>query len=185
MAASSSHITERSLSMKKSTFRLYVATCITALWWSAAVTQAQAADVSVNINLPAPVISLPAPPHMVWLSSPRVYIAFESPHHIFFHNDHYYLHDHDVWYVGQGYGGPWVRTKVKHLPPGLHKYRREQWNEYQHQAQPRYRNDDDHQHRNFVGWKDKKDKKEKKEKYSKGNDDRGKDKGHGPKNKDR
>ncbi len=171
--------------MKMRTLQRIAAPFMAALWLLTGFGPAQAADVSVNINLPAPVISLPAPPHMVWLPGPRVYIAFESPHQIFFHNDHYYLHDHDVWYVSQGYGGPWVRAKVKHLPPGLHKYRREQWNEYQHQAQPRYRNDDDHQHRNFVGWKDKKDKHERKEKYGKGDDnDRDKDKGRGSKHKD-
>jgi hypothetical protein len=168
--------------MKTSTLQRFVACGMTAFWLLIAFGPAHAADVSVNINLPAPVIALPAPPHMVWLPGPRIYIAFESPHHIFFHNDNYYLYDQDVWYVGQGYGGPWVRTQVKHLPPGLHKYRREQWHEYQRQAQSRYRNDDDHQHRNFVGWKDKK---ERKEKYGKGNNNRDKDKGRGPKHKDR
>ena len=159
--------------MKINSPRRFLASCLTAFCLLAAYTPAHAAEVSVNINLPAPVISLPAPPHMVWLPGPRVYIAFESPHQIFFHNDNYYLYDNDVWYVSQGYGGPWAHTHVKHLPPGLHKYRREQWHEYQRQAQPRYHKDDDRQHRNFVGWKDKKDK-EKRGKESKG-------KGHGPK----
>ena len=165
----------------------YVTTCMAALGLLA-MTGLAHADVSVNINVPAPVIALPAPPHMVWLPSPRIYIAFESPHQIFFQNDNYYLYDHDVWYVGPGYVGPWARTKVKQLPPGLHKYRREQWSDYQRQAQPRYRSDDDHDHRNFVGWKDKKEKKDKQDKRGKnkhdergGNDDRDHEHGHGRK----
>lgn len=140
----------------------FIAASMTALWlYAAAGVVAQAADVSVNINLPGPVVRLPAPPHMVWLPAPRIYIAFESPQEIFFDDDHYYLHDHDVWYAGPGYGGPWARVKVRHLPPGLRKYRHEQWDDFQHQAQPRYRDDDDNEHRNFVGWKEKKYKQEK------------------------
>ena len=136
--------------------------CMIALWlYAAASGVAQAADVSVNINIPAPVVRLPAPPHMVWLPAPRIYVAFESPHEIFFDDDHYYLYDHDTWYTGPGYGGPWARIKVRHLPPGLRKYRHEQWDDFQDQARPRYRDDDDHEHRNFVGWKEKKYKHEK------------------------
>jgi hypothetical protein len=141
------------------------------LWLLAASGLAHAADVSVQINVPGPVIALPAPPHMVWLPSPHVYIAFGSPHQIFFDDDNYYLYDHDVWYIGPGYGGPWARTQVNRLPPGLRKHRHEHWDDYQRQAQPRYRADDDHNHRNFVGWKEKK---EKQEKYNKPkHDDRG------------
>ena len=139
-----------------------IVSSMTALWlYAAAGVMAQAADVSININLPVPVVRLPAPPHMVWLPAPRIYVAFESPHQIFFDDDHYYLYDHDVWYAGPGYGGPWARIKVRHLPPGLRKYRHEQWDDFQHQARPRYRDDDDHEHRNFVGWKEKKHKHEK------------------------
>ena len=141
----------------KKQFSIY---SLAALWLWAVAGNIQAADVSVNINIPAPVVRLPAPPHMVWLPTPRIYVALESPHQIFFDDDHYYLYDHDVWYVGPGYGGPWARIKTHHLPPGLRTYRREQWDEYQHQARPRYRDDDDREHRNFVGWKEKKHRQE-------------------------
>lgn len=134
---------------------------ITAVWLASVSGLSHAADVSVHINLPAPVVVLPAPPHMVWLSGPRIYIAFGSPHQIFFQDDNYYLNDHDVWYAGPGYGGPWARININVLPPGLRRYRHEQWEEYQREARPRYRDDDDHDHRNFVGWKEKKEKREK------------------------
>ncbi len=139
----------------------FVTMTITAFWLASVSGLGHAADVSVHINLPAPVISLPAPPHMVWLNGPGIYIAFGSPHQIFFQNDNYYLNDHDVWYAGPGYGGPWVRINIDLLPPGLHRYRHEQWEDYQREARPRYRDDDDHGHRNFVGWKEKKEKREK------------------------
>ena len=148
--------------MPMSLKKRFTISIMSTLWlFAAAGVVAQAADVSVNINIPAPVVRLPAPPHMVWLPAPRIYVAFESPHEIFFDDDHYYLHDHDVWYVGPGYGGPWARVKVRHLPPGLRKYRHEQWDDFQRQAKPRYHDDDDREHRNFVGWKEKKHKHEK------------------------
>ncbi len=154
----------------------FLVSSLAALWLLAASGLAHAADVSVHINVPAPVIALPAPPHMVWVPGPQVYIALGSPHQIFFNDDNYYLYDHDAWYVGPGYGGPWARTKVGHVPPGLHKHRHEQWDDYQRQAQPRYRADDDRDHRNFVGWKDKK---EKHYKRKHDNDDRGGRNGRG------
>lgn len=155
------------------------ASSLAAFWLLAASGLAHAADVSVQINIPAPVIALPAPPHMVWLPGPQVYIAFGSPHQIFFDDDNYYLYDHDAWYVGPGYGGPWAHTKVGHVPPGLRKHRHEQWDDYQRQAQPHYRADDDRDHRNFVGWKDKKEKKEKHNKRKHDDDDRGGRNGRG------
>lgn len=158
----------------------FVAFSMVAVWLLAASGLSYAADVSVHINVPAPMVALPAPPHMVWLPGPQVYIAFGSPHQIFFDDDNYYLYDHDAWYVGPGYGGPWARTNMNHLPPGLRKHRHEQWDDYQRQAQPRYREDNDRDHRNFVGWKDKKEKHSRRKFDDRDEDgDRGMNNGHG------
>jgi hypothetical protein len=150
--------TETSMPLRVRRLKQRAALAFSGLCLLAASGPSPAADVSVHINVPGPVIALPAPPHMVWLPGPRVYVAFGSPHEIFFDDDNYYLYDHDAWYVGPGYGGPWARARVNHLPPGLRRHRHEQWEEYQRQAQRRYRDDDDRNHRNFVGWKDKKEK---------------------------
>ncbi len=153
----STHSTPKRYRMSKQ----LVAAVSVGLWLLTAPGLGNAADISVHINIPAPVVMLPAPPQMVWIPGPQVYIAYGSPHEIFFDDDRYYLYDHDAWYASVGYGGPWGHVEVSHIPPGLRKHRHAEWRDYQREAEPRYRDDDDRVHRNFVGWKDKKEKKEK------------------------
>lgn len=93
------------------------------------------ADVSINIGLPAPVVALPAPPPMVWLPGPAIYVAYGSPQPIFFINGQYWLHSQGAWYVGPGYAGPWGHANARHLPPGLHKFREADWRGYQRDAE--------------------------------------------------
>lgn len=92
-------------------------------------------DISISIGIPAPVVALSAPPVMVWLPGPAIHIAYGSPYPIFFVGGHYYLHDHDHWYLGPGYGGPWQAVKAKHLPPGLRTFKGGDWQRYQREAQ--------------------------------------------------
>jgi hypothetical protein len=173
--------------MKHTTERSYViATLLTAALLAA---QPLGAD-EVKIRIPAPPVPkivLPAPPPMIWLPVPQVYVAHDSPHHIFFHGGHYYLFHHDLWYMGSAHAGPWTRIKVKQLPPGLHKYRGGHWREYQREAAQRFREDRDAEHRPFYAgrphehahWKDDehdrgrhggREKKEKKEKHGRDDD---------------
>jgi hypothetical protein len=100
---------------------------------------------------PAPRIVLPAAPPMIWLPGLQVYVAHDTPHNIFFHEGHYYLFHQNVWYLGPGYAGPWTAVTVKQVPPGLRKYRSEYWNEYEREADHRYRNwRDDEAHHPFY-----------------------------------
>jgi len=106
----------------------------------------RADEVKIKIPLPpAPRIVLPAPPPMIWLPQLRVYVAHDTPHSIFFHDGHYYLFHQNVWYLGPGYAGPWTVINVRQVPPGLHTFRGERWEEYERDADRRYRNwhDDD------------------------------------------
>lgn len=94
------------------------------------------ADVSINIGLPMPVVTLSAPPPMVWLPGPSLYVAFGSPQPIFFISGQYYLQNNGVWYAGPGYAGPWGLIKGRQVPPGLQKFRGEDdWRVYQHDAE--------------------------------------------------
>lgn len=104
-------------------------------------------------GLPAPRIVLPAPPPMIWLPGLQVYVAHDSPHHIFYHDGHYYLFRDNVWYMGPGFAGPWLIVKVRQVPPGLHGFRGERWEEYEHEADRRYRDwhDDDEHHPFYAG----------------------------------
>jgi len=99
---------------------------------------------------PLPKIVLPSPPPMVWLPVPQVYVAHDSPHQIFHHEGHYYLHRQDVWYIGPGYAGPWTVANQKQVPPGLRKYRGERWGEYQREAAQHFRDGRNHDHSPFY-----------------------------------
>lgn len=112
-----------------------------------------AADIDVHVHVAPPVVVLPAPPPMVWLPGPHIYIAHGAPHRIFFNSDRYYLFHDNVWFVGPGYGGPWSRVKIKQLPPGLHKFKAKDWNDWQREA-GRHAHTGHPGHPNFVGWKD-------------------------------
>ena len=153
-----------------------------------------ASDNQIRIPLPPlPKIVLPAPPPMIWLPTPKIYVAHESPYPIFFHSGQYYLHDHDTWYIGPGYAGPWNHVHPKKVPKKLRNFRKDNWGKYQSEAAHHFRSDR-HEHEPFYArreaheqhrradWKEyedqrgrgheRKEKKEKKEKHGKrGHDD--------------
>lgn len=101
-----------------------------------------ASDNQIRIPLPPlPKIVLPAPPPMIWLPTPKIYVAHQSPYPIFFHSGHYYLHDHDNWYIGPGYAGPWSHVHSKKVPKNLRKFRKENWGHYQSEAAHHFRSE--------------------------------------------
>lgn len=101
-----------------------------------------ASDNQIRIPVPPlPKIVLPAPPPMIWLPTPKVYVAHESPYPIFFHTGYYYLHDHDTWYIGPGYAGPWSRVHPKKVPKNLRGFRNDNWGQYQSEATHHFRSE--------------------------------------------
>lgn len=101
-----------------------------------------ASDNQIRIPVPPlPKIVLPAPPPMIWLPTPKIYVAHESPYPIFFHSGHYYLNDHDAWYIGPGYAGPWNRVHPKKLPKNLRKFHKDNWGQYQSEAARQFHSD--------------------------------------------
>lgn len=77
-------------------------------------------NVKVNVGAPPPIV-LEAPPTMLFLPGPGVYVAVEIGYDLFFRNGHYYYFHNSHWFSATGYGGPW--GKIKHLPPGLTKFK--------------------------------------------------------------
>ena len=102
-------------------------TCMAILTLLITITGSQAlGEVNVNINIDVPVppaIVVEAPPAMIFLPQPRLYVAVGIPYSIFFFSSHYYYFHNDHWFRAPGYGGPWAQIKYKSLPPGLRKYK--------------------------------------------------------------
>jgi hypothetical protein len=99
---------------------------------------------------PLPKIVFKAPPAMIWLPGPQVYVAHDSPYPIFHHAGHYYLNHEGSWYIGPGYDGPWTTAHHNQVPPGLRSYRGEHWEKYQHESSQRFREGRDHDHVPFY-----------------------------------
>ena len=96
----------------------FVSLCL-ALSATAATAQV---NVNVNIGAPPPVI-VAAPPTMLFLPEPAVYVAVGVPYDIYFISGRYYYMRGDRWYWGPGYDGPWVYVVDSSLPPGLRKFK--------------------------------------------------------------
>ena len=102
-------------------------------------TQARAqVHVNINIGPPAPVI-VEAPPQMLFLPDPGVYVAVGIPYDVFFISGHYYYFHGNNWFWGPGYGGPWAYVEYRSLPPGLQKYKVVRLREYREREYKVYR----------------------------------------------
>lgn len=100
---------------------------------------------------PMPRIVLPAPPPMIWLPTPKIHVAYDSPYPIFHHEQHYYLHHENVWYLGPSHNGPWQLIKGKQVPKNLRKFKKDKWSHYQRDAARHFReNREDRRHHHFY-----------------------------------
>jgi len=86
-------------------------------------------NLNINIGSPPPVV-VSAPPTMLFLGQPGLYVAVGVPYDIFFISGRYYYFHGGHWYWAAGYGGPWVYVEGRALPPGLRKYKIEQLRGY-------------------------------------------------------
>jgi len=94
--------------------------------------------VNINIGPPAPVV-VEAPPHMLFLDDPGVYVAVGIPYDVFFFGgQYYYLHGNN-WFWGSGYRGPWTYVEYRSLPPGLRKYQVARLREYREREYRSYK----------------------------------------------
>jgi hypothetical protein len=101
------------------------------LLWSLGVVSSVRAEVNVNINLaPPPPVVVEAPPQMVFLPEPGIYVAVGIPFDVYFVSSRYYYVHGGNWFWAKGYGGPWTHAVYKSLPPGLRKYKVEQLHKF-------------------------------------------------------
>jgi hypothetical protein len=109
-----------------------------------AASPARAAEVrvSVHIGTPPPII-VHAPPRLVYLREPAVYVAVGIPHDIFFVGGHYYNVRGDRWYRARRHGGPWEQVVYRSLPPGLRKYKVAKLRDYRDREYRVYRERED------------------------------------------
>ena len=78
-------------------------------------------NINVGIPLPPP-IEVAAPPSMVYLAEPGVYVAVAVPYDLFFVGGRYYYYHGNRWFWARGYGGPWVHIASRSVPWGLRRY---------------------------------------------------------------
>lgn len=82
------------------------------------------AEVNINVNIgPPPPVVVAAPPTMLFLGEPGVYVAVGVPYDIFFIGGRYYYYHGSNWFWASGYDGPWVHVVYRSLPPGLQRYK--------------------------------------------------------------
>jgi len=86
-------------------------------------------NINVRIGEPPPVVVY-APPTMVLMPEPQMYVAVGVPYDIFFLNGSYYYFHAGHWFLGPAYGGPWTYVAVEQLPKGLRKYKVKELHEF-------------------------------------------------------
>jgi len=101
-------------------------------------------DIHIGNRSAPPPIVVEAPPEMVYMEGPRVYVAIGIPNDLFFYDNAYYYHVSGVWYRSGYYRGPWVQTDFQRIPPGLRKHRIEEVREIRERSWRDYREHSDH-----------------------------------------
>jgi hypothetical protein len=86
-------------------------------------------NINVRIGEPPPVV-VTAPPTMVLMPEPQMYVAVGVPYDIYFVSGRYYYLHEGHWFWLPRYGGPWTYLAVEKLPPGLGKYKVKQLHEF-------------------------------------------------------
>jgi hypothetical protein len=95
-------------------------------------------NINVNIGPPAPVV-VEAPPQMLYLSDPGVYVAVGIPYDVYFVDGRYYYFHGEQWFWARGYRGPWTYVEYRTLPGRLRKYHVIRLREYRDREYKVYR----------------------------------------------
>jgi hypothetical protein len=113
-------------------------------------------DVHINIGVrppppPPPVIVVEAPPTMLYLPGPAVYVAVGVPYDVYFDGDRYYYCHGGHWFWSRRHAGPWAYVGDSHLPPGLRKFKLRKLHWYRDREYHAYRERGPRYHgRHFV-----------------------------------
>lgn len=124
----------------------------------------------VNIRLPLPRLFLPVPPPLVLIPGTYVYAAPDVDVDIVFYQGAWYRPHGGLWYIANGYNGPWRALSVervprvltglppnfRRVPPGHERmpygHVKKNWKTWEHERhwddhgkkKRKYDNDDDH-----------------------------------------
>jgi len=96
---------------------------LSALFCLAAPPASAGVDVNVNIGIPFPGFHVEAAPEMVMVPGAPVYFAPRVSVDLFFFDGFWFTRDHDHWYRGHDYRGPWKEVNARYVPPPVHRVR--------------------------------------------------------------
>ncbi len=108
---------------------------------------------AVAVPAPPPPVVAPAPPPPVVIQEPPefilppalgFYVSIGTPYDMFYIGSTYYLYRGGIWYRAPHYGGPWVATTYRSLPPGLRRHKYERIVRIRDEEYRRYRHDREH-----------------------------------------
>ena len=74
------------------------------------------AGAEVNIRLPLPRLFLPAPPPLVLIPGTYAYAAPDADADIAFYQGAWYRPHGGLWYISNGYNGPWRTLSAERVP---------------------------------------------------------------------
>ena len=117
--------------MRRSTFRTLVCCLVVGgLWWP----MVAAAQVSVSVSVPAPVLEIQVSSPLVWIV-PGVWALPDSDHEVFYSSGWYWAFHDDHWFRSRGRHHGWgsihdgrVPRRVRHLERGRYRH----WHPPQH-----------------------------------------------------
>jgi hypothetical protein len=89
---------------------------LTAAAGALVVEPARAADVRINIGIPAPAIVIQAPPRLVLVPGTPVFYAPEVEYNYFVYGDHHYIVRDGRWFIARTHRGPWRLVAVERVP---------------------------------------------------------------------
>lgn len=113
------------------------------------------AEVSVNINIGPPLITVAAPPEVVMIPGLQVFFVPQLEFDVFFYNGYWWSPRGNRWYRSRAYNGPWVVRDRRYVPAPVYRvpkdyrgrYEREQhipYGQWKHHERKEHREGKEH-----------------------------------------
>lgn len=141
--------------MRKSIYRVLGLLVLIVALFAFRGTKDASAEVSVNINIGPPLITVAEPPEVVMIPGLQVFFVPQLEFDVFFYNGYWWSPRGNRWYRSRAYNGPWgvinrryVPTPVYQVPKDYRgRYEREQhipYGQWKHQERKEHREGKDH-----------------------------------------
>jgi len=88
-------------------------------------TKEAVAQISVNVNLGPPPITVAAPPAVVMVPRSRVYFVPDPNIDVFNYNGYWWSPRGDQWYRSRAYKGPWGVVEKRYVPASVQRVPRD------------------------------------------------------------